>query len=121
MPARQSGSPRQHCIGVISASVDSIDSQIILGMIRESKSITELPSSPSSQNTVSLLLICMIKYQWQIDSGFGFLQGILFRGQNLLLCKVLLFLDQISGGGVSKGALWRKARLQTVLCDYQIL
>ena len=31
MPTRQSGSPRQQCIGVISAIfVDSIDSQIIL-------------------------------------------------------------------------------------------
>ena len=37
MPARQSGSPRQQCIGVISAFVDSIDSQIILRIIRESK------------------------------------------------------------------------------------
>ena len=37
MPARQSGSLRQQCIGVISAFVDSIDSQIILQMIRESK------------------------------------------------------------------------------------
>ena len=37
MPARQSGSPRQQCIGVISAFVDSIDSQIILRMICESK------------------------------------------------------------------------------------
>ena len=35
--ARQSGSPRQQCIGVISAFVDSIDSHIILRMIRESK------------------------------------------------------------------------------------
>ena len=38
MPARQSGSPRQQCIGVISAFVDSIDSHIILRMIDESKS-----------------------------------------------------------------------------------
>ena len=37
MPARQSGSPRQQWIGVISAFVNSIDSQIILWMIRESK------------------------------------------------------------------------------------
>ena len=37
MPARQSGSPRQQCIGAISAFVDSIDSHIILRMIRESK------------------------------------------------------------------------------------
>ena len=28
MPARQSGSPRQQCSGVISAFVDSIDSHI---------------------------------------------------------------------------------------------
>ena len=28
------------------------------------KGITELPSSPSSQNTISLLPICMITYQW---------------------------------------------------------
>ena len=37
MPARHSGSPRQQCIGAISAFVDSIDSHIILQMIRESK------------------------------------------------------------------------------------
>ena len=37
MPARQSGSPRQQCCEVISAFVDSIDSHIILRMIRESK------------------------------------------------------------------------------------
>ena len=37
MPARQSGSPRQQCSGAISAFVDSIDSHIILRMIRESK------------------------------------------------------------------------------------
>ena len=37
MPARQSGSPRQQCIGVIPAFVDSIDSQIILRIICESK------------------------------------------------------------------------------------
>ena len=37
MPARQSGLQRQQCIGAISAFVDSIDSQIILRMIRESK------------------------------------------------------------------------------------
>ena len=37
MSAKQSGSPRQQCIGVISAFVDSIDSHIILRMIRESK------------------------------------------------------------------------------------
>ena len=36
MPARQSGSPRQQCSGAISAFVDSIDSHIILRMIRES-------------------------------------------------------------------------------------
>ena len=43
-----------------------------------------------------------------VDLGFDFLPGILFREQNLLLCKLLLFLDQISGGGegveVSEGA-----------------
>ena len=32
----------------------------------------------------------------------GFLPGILLWGQNLLLCKLLLFLDQISGGGELK-------------------
>ena len=37
MPVRQSGSPRQQCIGAISTFVDSIDSRIILRMIRESK------------------------------------------------------------------------------------
>ena len=37
MPARQSGSPRQQCSGAISEFVDSIDSHIILRMIRESK------------------------------------------------------------------------------------
>ena len=37
MPARQSGSPRQQCSEAISAFVDSIDSHIILPMIRESK------------------------------------------------------------------------------------
>ena len=40
MPARQSGSPRQQCSGAISAFVDSIDSHIILRMIRESKIAT---------------------------------------------------------------------------------
>ena len=40
MPGRQSGSPRQQCIRAISASVDSIDSHIILRMIRESKSVS---------------------------------------------------------------------------------
>ena len=47
-----------------------------------------------------------------------------FQGQNLLLCKLLLFLDQISGGGEQKSLrghpLWKKARLQTALCDYEI-
>ena len=38
MPAKQSGSPRQQSIGVISASLlIAIDSQFILGMIPESK------------------------------------------------------------------------------------
>ena len=37
MPERQPGSPRQQCSGAISAFVDSIDSHIILRMIRESK------------------------------------------------------------------------------------
>ena len=37
MPARQSGSPKQQCIGGISAFVDSIDSHIIPRMTRESK------------------------------------------------------------------------------------
>ena len=45
----------------------------------------------------------MIRYQWLIDLAFGFLPGILFRGQNLLLCKLLLVLDQISGGGGGGG------------------
>ena len=40
MPAKQSGSPRQQCIGAISAFVDGIDSHIILRMIRESKMVT---------------------------------------------------------------------------------
>ena len=62
------------------------------------KSITELPLSLSSQSTVSFLPICMIRYRWLIDLAFGFLPGILFRGQNLLLCKLLSFWDQISGG-----------------------
>ena len=57
-----------------------------------------------------------------VDLALVFFQEILFREQNLLLCKLLLFLDQIWGGGegaeVSEG---KKARLQTVLCDYQIL
>ena len=39
MPTRQSGSPRQQCIGAISAFVDGINSHIILRMIRESKTI----------------------------------------------------------------------------------
>ena len=42
-----------------------------------------------------------------VDIAFGFLPGSLFRGQNLLLCKLLLFLDQISRGReseVSEGA-----------------
>ena len=37
MPARQSGSPRQQCWSNFCIFVDSIDSQIILRMIRESK------------------------------------------------------------------------------------
>ena len=37
MPARQSGSPRQQCWSDFCIFVDSIDSQIILRMIRESK------------------------------------------------------------------------------------
>ena len=58
-----------------------------------------------------------------MDLASGFLPGIRFRGQNLLLCKPLLFSDQISGGGEQKslkGATpcGRKFRLQTVLCDY---
>ena len=57
-----------------------------------------------------------------MDLACGFLPGILFRGKNLLLCKLLLFSDQISGGGEQKSLrehpLWKKARLQTVLCDY---
>ena len=42
----------------------------------------------------------------QSDKSFGFLPGILSRWQNLLLCKLLLFMDQILGGGreVSEGA-----------------
>ena len=56
-----------------------------------------------------------------MDLASGFLPGILFRGQNLLLCKPLLFSDQISGGEQKslKGATpcGREARLQTVLCD----
>ena len=57
-----------------------------------------------------------------MDLASGFLPGILFRGQNLLLCKPLLFSDQISGGGEQKslkGAnpCGREARLQTILCD----
>ena len=42
MPARQSGSPRQQCIGAISAFVDSIDSHIILRMIGESKMVNDV-------------------------------------------------------------------------------
>ena len=58
-----------------------------------------------------------------MDLASAFLLGILFRGQNLLLCKPLLFSDQISGRGEQKslkGATpcGREARLQTVLCDY---
>ena len=62
-----------------------------------------------------------------VANGFSFwlFPGILFRGQNLLLWKLLLFPDQISGGGEQKSLkghpLWKEARLQTVLCDYQIL
>ena len=39
--------------------------------------------------------------------AFGFLPGILFRGQNLLLCELLLLSDQISegeGAEASEGA-----------------
>ena len=62
-------------------------------------------------------------YQWQMDLASGFLPGILFRGQNLLLCKPLLFSDQLSGGEEQKslkGATpcGRESRLQTVLCEY---
>ena len=58
-----------------------------------------------------------------MDLASGFLPGILFRGQNLLLSKPLLFSDQISGGGKQKSLkeaipCGREARLQTVLCDY---
>ena len=45
-------------------------------------------------NIVSLPLMCMIRYEWEMDSASGFLVGIFFRGQNLLLCKLLLFSDQ---------------------------
>ena len=47
----------------------------------------------------------MIRYQWYIDLAFGFLPGILFRGQNLFFCKLLLFLDQnvLGGGGRGEG------------------
>ena len=41
MPARQSGSPRQQCIGAISAFLDNIDLHIILWMIHESKMKTD--------------------------------------------------------------------------------
>ena len=59
----------------------------------------------------------MIRYQCLIDLAISFLPGIVFRGQNLLLCKLLLFSDQISGRGgaeVSEGAPVDES-------DYQIL
>ena len=51
-----------------------------------------------------------------MDLASGFLPGILFGGQNLLLCKPLLFSDQISGGGEQKslkGAtpLWKRSQV----------
>ena len=45
------------------------------------KSITELPCSPSSQSTVSLLPIRMTRCQWQMNLASGFPPGILFRGK----------------------------------------
>ena len=62
MPAKQSGSQRQQCIGAISAFVDSIDSHIILRMIRESKSTKamvqiaceRLPSSVKKSDTFEI-------------------------------------------------------------------
>ena len=39
MPAKQSGSPGQQCIGALSAFLDSIDSHIILRMICETKMV----------------------------------------------------------------------------------
>ena len=59
--------------------------------------ITELSISLLSQSTVSFLPICVIRYQRLIDLAFGFLPGILFRGQNLLLCKLLLFQTKFQG------------------------
>ena len=64
-----------------------------------------------------------------VVDGFSFwlFSRNFFSGeQNLLLYKLLLFSDQnlgrreVSGGG-GGGGLLKKARLQTILCDYQIL
>ena len=46
MPARQSGSPRQQYSGAISAFVDSMDSHIILRMIRKSKRVKDAKVEP---------------------------------------------------------------------------
>ena len=51
--------------------------------------------------------------------SFGFLPGILFRGQNLLLCKLLLFSDQISGGGGEAEVAEQAPHVEEN--DYQIL
>ena len=49
----------------------------------------------------------------------------LFRKSTVLFCKLLLCLEQTSGGGWQKSLkrhpLWKEARPQTLLCDYQIL
>ena len=45
MPARQPDSPREQRIGAISGFVNSIDSHIILRMIRESKTSSLEPSN----------------------------------------------------------------------------
>ena len=63
-----------------------------------------------------------------MDSASDFLPGIKIRGggvQYQFLCKLLVFSRttfQDDGAKVSEGAaLWKKGRLETVLCDYQIV
>ena len=62
-----------------------------------------------------------------MDSASSFLPGIKIQGagRNQFLCKLLVFSRtkfQEEWAKVSEGAaLWKKGRLETVLCDYQIV
>ena len=61
-----------------------------------------------------------------MDSASGFLPGFFFQGDKIYFnANFCCFRNQISGGGGQKslkGApLWKKARLETVLCHYLII